>query len=174
MVNLVYKKGGEKHCRPITTLEELIAVCNTEENVRNWNDYRRTGEDRFKHALVQVNYNCQVPDGGLLKGVKTVSPFFFYDIDCRDRKECRLIMSQLLKMKDELGLVEISESASYGVHAVARRQPGHTILEGQVRIAMMTHTEMDTNNKENNRVVFHGPIDAETTPLLERGSSRSR
>ena len=26
---------------------------------------------------------------------------------------------------------------------------------------------MDTNNKENNRVVFHGPIDAETTPLLD-------
>ena len=26
---------------------------------------------------------------------------------------------------------------------------------------------LDTNNKENNRVVFHGPIDAETTPLLD-------
>lgn len=167
MVNLVYKVGGEKHCRPITTLEELIAVCNTEENVRNWNDYRRTGEDRYKHALVQVNYNCQVSEGGLLKGVKTVSPFFFYDIDCRSREECRLIIGQLLKMKDELGLVEVSESASYGVHAVARRMPGRTILECQVRVSMMTHTEMDTNNKENNRVVFHGPIDAETTPLLE-------
>ena len=32
---------------------------------------------------------------------------------------------------------------------------------------LLTKTEMDTNNKENNRVVFHGPIDAETTPLLD-------
>ena len=167
MVNLVYKVGGEKHCRPIQSLEELMAACNTEENIRNWNDYRRTGEDRFKHALVQVNYNCQVPEGGLLKGIKTVSPFFFYDIDCRDREECCRIISQLLQMKDELGLVEVAESASYGVHAVARRMSGHTILECQVRTSVLTRTEMDTNNKENNRVVFHGPIDAETTPLLD-------
>jgi len=133
----------------------------------NWNDFRSTGEDRFKHALVQVNYNCQVPEGGLLKGIKTVSPFFFYDIDCRDREECRRIISQLLQMKEELGLVEVAESASFGVHAVARRTPGHTILECQVRMSILTKTEMDTNNKENNRVVFHGPIDAETTPLLD-------
>ena len=167
MVNLVYKVGGEKHCRPIKSLEELMAACNTEENIRNWNDYRSTGEDRFKHALVQVNYNCQVPEGGLLKGIKTVSPFFFYDIDCRDREECRRIISQLLQMEEELGLVEVAESASYGVHAVARRMPERTILECQVRTSILTRTEMDTNNKENNRVVFHGPIDAETTPLLD-------
>ena len=167
MVNLVYKVGGEKRCRHIKTAEELIAACNTPENIRNWNNFRRTGEDRYKHALVQVNYNCQVPDGGLLKGIKTMSPFFFYDIDCRDREECRRIIEQLLQMKEELGLVEVAESASFGVHAVGRRMSGHTILECQVRISMLTKTEMDTNNKENNRVVFHGPIDAETTPLLE-------
>ena len=167
MVNLVYKEGGEKHCRPLKTPEELIAACNTPENIQNWNDFRSTGEDRYKHALVQVNYNGQVPDGGRLKGIKTVSPFFFYDIDCRDREECRRIINLLLQMKDELGLVEVAESASYGVHAVARRMPGHTILECQVRMSILTKTEMDTNNKENNRVVFHGPIDAETTPLLD-------
>ena len=167
MVNLVYKVGGEKHCRPIKSPEELIAACNTPENIQNWNDFRSTGEDRYKHALVQVNYNGQVPDGGLLKGIKTVSPFFFYDIDCRDREECRRIINQLLQMKEELGLVEVAESASFGVHAVACRTPGHTILECQVRMSILTKTEMDTNNKENNRVVFHGPIDAETTPLLD-------
>ena len=167
MVNLVYKVGGEKHCHPIKTPEELIAACNTPENIQNWNDFRSTGEDRYKHALVQVNYNGQVPDGGLLKGIKTVSPFFFYDIDCRDREECRRIINQLLQMKEELGLVEVAESASFGVHAVARRMPGHTILECQVRMSILTKTEMDTNNKENNRVVFHGPIDVETTPLLD-------
>ena len=167
MINLVYKTGGVKRCRPIRTLDECIQACNTPENIENWNLYRQTGDDKYKRELVQVNYNCQVPEGGLLKSIKTVSPFFFYDIDCGDRDECRRIINQLLRMKDELGLLEVSESASYGVHAVARRQPETTILENQVRISMMTHTEMDTNNKENNRVVFHGPIDAETTPLLD-------
>ena len=159
MINLIINTGGPKHCRPIKSLEDLINVCNTPENIQNWNLYRQTGEDKYKQGLVQVNYNCQVPEGGLLKGIKTVSPFFFYDIDCRDREECRRIISQLLNMKDELGLVEVSESASYGVHAVARREPGKTILECQVKMSMLTHTEMDTNNKENNRVVYHGPID---------------
>ena len=167
MVNFVYKVGGEKHCRPITTPEGLKEACNTPENIQNWNMYRQTGEDRYKLALVQVNYNCQVPEGGLLKGNKTVSPFFFYDIDCRDRDECRRIISQLLEMREKLGLVELAESAGFGVHAVGRREPGTTILENQVRISVLTQTEMDTNNKENNRVVFHGPIDAETTPLLD-------
>ena len=167
MVNLVYMEGGEKHCRPLTSLEEMMKACNTDENVKNWKMYRQTGDDCYKRALVQVCYNCQVADGGLLRGVKTVSPFFFYDIDCRDREECRRIVGQLLRMKDELGLVEVSESASYGVHAVGRREPGHTILESQVRVSILTQTEMDTNNKENNRVVFHGPVDAETTPLLD-------
>ena len=167
MINLVYKVGGEKYGRPIQTLEALVAACNTPENVKNWNDYRRTHEDRYKFALVQVNYNCQVPEGRLLKGNKTVSPFFFYDIDCRDREECRQIIGELMQRKDELGLVEVAESAGYGVHAVGRRVPGTTILENQVRLSMLTRTEMDTNNKDNSRVVFHGPIDAETTPLLD-------
>ena len=167
MINIIYKVGGEKYGRPIQTLEALVAACNTPENVKNWNDYRRTHEDRYKFALVQVNYNCQVPEGRLLKGNKTVSPFFFYDIDCRDREECRQIIGELMQRKDELGLVEVAESAGYGVHAVGRRVPGTTILENQVRLSMLTRTEMDTNNKDNCRVVFHGPIDAETTPLLD-------
>ncbi len=167
MVNLIYIVGGVKHCRPIKNRDALIAACNTPENIKNWEECRRTGEDKFKHALVQVNYNCQVAEGGALKGNKTVSPFFFYDIDCSDRDECQKIIKKLLKMRKKLGLVEVSESVGHGVHAVGRRVPGTTILENQVRISMLTKTEMDTNNKENNRVVFHGPINDETTPLLD-------
>ena len=168
MINLITIDGsGRKVARPVTNREDLIRACNSPENVRNWDLYRQTHEDKYKRALVQVNYNCQVPEGGKLRGIKTVSPFFFYDIDCGDREECRRIIGKLLEMKDELRLVEVSESASYGVHAVGRRDPGKTILENQVRLSILTETEMDTNNKENNRVVFHGPINDETTPLLD-------
>ena len=168
MINLITIDGsGRKVARPVTNREDLIRACNSPENVRNWDLYRQTHEDKYKRALVQVNYNCQVPEGGKLRGIKTMSPFFFYDIDCGDREECRRIIGKLLEMKDELRLVEVSESASYGVHAVGRRDPGKTILENQVRLSILTETEMDTNNKENNRVVFHGPINDETTPLLD-------
>ena len=167
MVNLIYLVKGKKICRPVTDREEYIRICNSPENTRNWNLYREKGDDRYKRALVQFNYNCQTVEGAPLKGNKTVSPFFFYDIDCQDKEECRQIIQKLLSMKDELQLVEVSESASYGVHAVARRETGKTILECQVRMSILTQTEMDTNNKENNRVVFHGPIDSETTPLLD-------
>ena len=114
MINLIYFVGDEKHCRPISTLDDYIKACNTEENKKNWILYRQTGEERYKRALVQVNYNCQVADGGLLKGNKTVSPFFFYDIDCRSREECRQIINRLLQMKDELGLVEVSDRPAMG------------------------------------------------------------
>ena len=167
MVNLVYKVGGVKYCRPIKSYEELIAACNSPENIRNWDEYRKTNDRRYKENLCQVNYNCQVSEASPLKGTKTVSPFIFYDIDCNDKEECRKIIEMLQEKKEELGLVEIAESASYGVHAVARRTPGKTILECQVRISMLTHTEMDTHNKDNCRVVFHGPINEETTPLLD-------
>lgn len=167
MVNLIYLVKGKKICRPIKNREEYIKICNSPENTRNWNLYREKGDDRNKRALVQFNYNCQTVEGAPLKGNKTVSPFFFYDIDCQNKEECRQIIKKLLSMKEELQLVEVSESASYGVHAVARREPGKTILECQVRMSILTQTEMDTNNKENNRVVFHGPINDESTPLLD-------
>ena len=34
MINYVYKVGGEKHCRPITSREEYVALCNTPERGR--------------------------------------------------------------------------------------------------------------------------------------------
>ncbi len=167
MIIHAYKKGGKKYCRPITSLAEYMKICNSTENIKNWEAYRETGEEKYKLALAEANYNSQAQEGEPLKGNETMSPFFFFDIDCGNKEECRRIMKQLVDRKTELGLLEVSESASYGVHVVARRQPGTTILENQVRLSMETHIEMDTNNKENNRVVFHGPISPETTPLLD-------
>ncbi len=167
MINHVNIKGGKKYCHPITSLDEYIKICNTPVNIENWELYRQTGDEKRKRRLVQVNYNCQVAEGGKLKGNETVSPFFFYDIDCGNKEECRRIVAMLLEKRVELDLVEVSESASYGVHAIGVRKPGTTILENQVRLSIATKTEMDTNNKENNRVVFHGPINDETTPLVD-------
>ena len=104
MVNLIYLVKGKKICRPIKNREEYIKICNSPENTRNWDLYREKGDDRNKRALVQFNYNCQTVEGAALKGNKTVSPFFFYDIDCQDKEECRQIIGKLLSMKEELQL----------------------------------------------------------------------
>ena len=91
MIGLIYFEGGEKHCRQIKTREEYISVCNTPENIRNWQLYRQTGENKYKLALVQVNYNCQVPEGGLLKGIRTVSPFFFTTLTVPTRRSAAVL-----------------------------------------------------------------------------------
>ncbi len=163
---IVTDAGGHKVARRIENREQLVSCCNSEENQRNWDLYHQTHEDVYKHRLVQVNYNALLADGEPLKGCQTVSNTFFHDIDCRSQQECQAIIGQLLARQQELQLLEVSVSASDGVHVVARRQPGRTILECQVSLSMALHTEMDTQNKECNRVVFHGPINDATTPLL--------
>ena len=166
IVMIVKDAGGHKVARRIKNREELMSYCNSVENQRNWDLYRQTRQDVYKRRLVEVCYNSQLADGEPLKGCQTVSPFFFLDVDCSSKEECQKIVAQLMARQQELQLLEVSESASYGVHVVARRQPGLTILECQVRLSTALRTEMDTQAKENNRVVFHGPINNETTPLL--------
>ena len=99
MCNHVYKKGGKKVCRPLTSRADYMKVCNSTANLDNWNKYRETGEDKYKRSLVEIAYNCQVPEGEPLKGNTTVSPFFFYDIDCADKEECIRIMKELVERR---------------------------------------------------------------------------
>ena len=51
MCNHVYKKGGKKVCRPITSRADYMQACNSTRNIDNWNKYRETGEDRSSATL---------------------------------------------------------------------------------------------------------------------------
>ena len=156
MINLIYKDGrGHKMARPVTSREEYVALRNTPENAKCFYD-ARGGQQAAKLKQVQFNYNDLLPDG-VLKGCRHPASTFAHDIDCQSAEEQEAIKQRILEKKDEIGLLELSGSANFGLHAVCRRAKGMTILESQVKVSMVTQTEMDTNTHDQARVMFTGP-----------------
>ena len=157
MINLIYQKDGKgpKLARPVTTREEYISLRNASDNAKNFYD-ARGGDENAKGNQIEFNYNDLLPDG-VLKGCKHPSSTFAHDIDCGDAQEQVRLKDEILAMKDEIGLLELSGSARYGLHAVCRRQPGRTVRECQFAISMATRTEYDTNARGLARVMFTGP-----------------
>ena len=155
MINYVYSVDGPKYARPVTTRDEYIALRNSPENAKNFYN-ARGGDEQAKASQIQFNYNDLLPDG-VLKGCCHPSSTFAHDIDCGNAKEQERIKKILLKKKDKIGLLELSGSARYGLHAVCRRQPGKTIRECQYALSMATKTEYDTNARGLARVLFTGP-----------------
>ena len=147
--------GGRKMARPVTNREEYIARRNAAANVKSFCD-ARAGDAKAKARQVQYNYGDLLPDG-VLKGCCHPSSTFPHDIDCNSPEEQERIRQILIEKKDEIGLLELSGSANYGLHAVCRRQRGRTILECQVKVALLTQTEMDTSAHDQQRVLYTGP-----------------
>lgn len=157
MVNLIYQEeeNGPKLARSIHNREEYLALRNTPDNAKNFYD-GRGGSDTAKARQIQFNYNDLLPDG-ILKGCCHPSSTFAHDIDCGSQEEQMRIKEVLLEKKDEIGLLELSGSARYGLHPICRRQPGKTIRECQYAVSMLTHTEYDTNARGLARVLYTGP-----------------
>ena len=156
MINLIYKDGrGHKMARPVTSREEYVALRNNPENAKCFYD-ARGGQQAQKMRQLQFNYNDLLPDG-VLKGCCHPASTFAHDIDCQSAEQQAAIKQRILEKKDEIGLLELSGSANFGLHAVCRREKGKTILESQVRVSMITQTEMDTNTHDQARVMFTGP-----------------
>ena len=141
--------------RPVTNREEYIARRNAAANVKSFCD-ARAGDAKAKARQVQYNYGDLLPDG-VLKGCCHPSSTFPHDIDCNSPEEQERIRQILIEKKDEIGLLELSGSANYGLHAVCRRERGRTILECQVKVALLTQTEMDTSAHDQQRVLYTGP-----------------
>ena len=157
MINYIYQKDGKgpKLARPVTSKEEYFALRNAPDNAKNFYD-ARGGDETAKAAQIQFNYNDLLPDG-VLRGCSHPSSTFAHDIDCGDAQEQVRLKDEILAMKDKIGLLELSGSARYGLHAVCRRQPHKTVRECQYAISMATHTEYDTNARGLARVMFTGP-----------------
>lgn len=141
--------------RPVLSREEYFKLRNTPENAKNFYD-ARGGNEKAKGDQVQFCYNDLLPDG-VLAGCCHPSSTFAHDIDCGDQEEQQRIKEVLLAKKEEIGLLELSGSARYGLHAVCRRQPNKTIRECQYALSMATQTEYDTNARGLARVMFTGP-----------------
>ena len=154
-VRIVFLKDGAKMTRHVLTREEYLALRNTPENAKRFYD-ARGGDVQAKGSQVQFCYNDLLPDG-VLKGCCHPSSTFAHDIDCENEQEQARIREVLMAKKDEIGLLELSGSARYGLHAVCRRQQGRTIRECQYALSMATQTEYDTNARGLARVMYTGP-----------------
>ena len=166
MVNVITIDGsGHKVARTVRNREEYFAQRNTPENAKNFYD-ARGGNETAKGNQVQYNYNDLLPDG-VLKGCCHPSSTYAHDIDCGNEQEQIRIKNILLEKKDEIGLLELSGSARYGLHAVCRRQPGKTVRECQYALGMATHTEYDTNSRGLARILFTGPATADNLFYLD-------
>ncbi len=156
MIHYIYlDRSGHKKARPVKNRKEYFAIRNCEANVRNF-EAARGGDKKAKMRLKQFNYNDLLPEG-VLKGCCHTASTFAHDIDCGGEEVCHETAQRLLAKKDEIGLLELSVSSGWGLHAVCRREPGKTILENQVRLSMTTETEMDTSAHDQQRVMFTGP-----------------
>ena len=162
----IYLDGqGHKVAAPVTSKEEYFAIRNTVSNRENLMKAHQGDEDA-KRRLVQFNYNDLLPDGRLA-GCCHPSSYFAGDVDCEGIQASKEIAQRFLEHKDEIGLMELSRSARYGLHYVCRRQMGRTILENQVRVAQITKTEMDTSAHDLQRVMFTVTADSDELLYLD-------
>ena len=162
----IYLDGqGHKVAAPVSSKEQYFAIRNTVSNRENLMKAHQGDEDA-KRRLVQFNYNDLLPDGRLA-GCCHPSSYFAGDVDCEGLAASKEIAQRFLAHKDEIGLMELSRSARYGLHYVCRRQMGRTILENQVRVALITKTEMDTSAHDLQRVMFTVTADSDELLYLD-------
>ncbi len=161
----IFIRNGKKMAEAINSKEEYFNLRNSAEN-RSYLAKARQGDEKAKHKLVQIAYNDLMPDGKV-EGACHPSSMFAYDVDCASLDESNRIAQKMLEMKSEIGLLEMSRSARYGLHLVLRREMGKTILENQVRVSMLTKTEMDTQAHDLGRVMFTTTADADELLYLD-------
>ncbi len=153
---ITYTKDGngrnKKVARPVKDRAELMAMRNSKENLELLARARQ-GDGEAKAKLLQLAYNIGHVDG-LLAGCESQGSFFFHDVDCYDAEQSVAIRNLIMEKKDEIGMLMLERSAGGGWHLVCRREQSKTILENQVRVAMVLKLEMDTNTHDLQRVVY--------------------
>ena len=165
MIYRIYYQGVVKFATPVKNREELMALRNSKENLEHLAK-ARAGDQKEKGKLLQLAYNLGYAEGKLA-GCESQGSFFFHDVDCYDQAKSAEIRDLILSKKDEIGLMMLEKSPGGGWHLVCRREPGTTILENQVKVAVALHLEMDTNAKNLNRVVFSTSGSEEDLPYLD-------
>ena len=159
---LIKVENGHKVARSITSEEEYKQLRGSNEQKANLR-LARAGNDAAKRRLVQFNYSGHYPQG-VVKGMKLPSGAFGFDMD--EPEAFAKAAKLLLKEPEKFGLLMLERSARQGGHAVFKREKGKTILENQVRIAMMLECEMDTSAHDINRVYFTTSSDGEDLLFL--------
>ena len=151
---IYYNKDRAKMMRPVLTREEYLALRNTEEQKAVVKAVR-SGDERKKSRLVQMNYSCLSNEDGTLKGSTVMSTTVGMDIDHVPAEEMQAVRERILSKKDELGLLMLELSArGQGYHVVFRRQEGKTQEENLLWASQLIDVKYDEGAKDITRVFF--------------------
>lgn len=157
----VFLRDRKKHCEPVHSREEFLALRNRESHLRNLKQVR-DGNDNAKHRLLEFNYSC-IPTAGILRGCKTFSNSFGIDIDHFDEPEA-VVIQRILDHSDDIGLLLLERSCRHGLHLVCRRQSHLSQWDNITRVASRLMLTPDSAAKDLTRVFY--ATSAEAADLL--------
>ena len=150
----IFVKDGAKMMRPVLNREAYLAL-------RNGGEQRaivaavRSGDERLKSRLVQMNYSCLPNDDGSLKGSTRMSSTVGMDIDHIPDEEMLPLREHILAKKDELGLLMLEVSARQkGYHLVFRRHPELSQEDNLKWASQLLDVKYDEGAKDITRVFF--------------------
>ena len=165
-VHYVFIKDGAKMMRPILTREEYLGLRNGGGQKRLLSRIR-SGEEKLKGDLVQMNYSCLPNDDGSLKGSKRVSMSVGMDIDFKapeglsDKEKQAWLQEQMagvpelvMSKKQELTPLMLERSATKGYHLVFRRRQELSQEENLRWASDLLGVAFDDKAKDITRVFF--------------------
>ena len=152
--------------RPVLSREEYLGLRNGGEQ-KSLLGRIRSGEEKLKGELIQMNYSCLPNEDGSLKGSKKVSMSVGMDIDFKapeglpaEEKQSWLqeqmagVPELVMSKKDELMPLMLERSATKGYHLVFRRRPELSQEENLRWASDLLGVSFDDNAKDITRVFF--------------------
>ena len=165
-VHYVFIKDGAKMMRPVLTRKEYLGLRNGGEQ-KSLLSRIRSGEEKLKGELIQMNYSCLPNDDGSLKGSKKVSMSVGMDIDFKApeglsaeekqawlREQMAGVPELVMSKKEELVPLMLERSATKGYHLVFRRRAELSQEENLRWASDLLGVAFDDNAKDITRVFF--------------------
>ena len=153
--------------RPVLNREEYLALRGSALQKSNLKAVR-SGNEKRKRWLVQMNYSCLPGDDGALKGATRMSTTVGMDIDHVSPEEMQPLRERILAKKDELGLRMLEKSArGAGYHLVFRRRPELSQEQNLEWASQLLDVPYDAGAKDITRVFYTTSADPEDLIYLD-------
>ncbi len=147
-------KDGAKFMRPVLTEEAYRKLRNSKKQ-KDFVKIIREGDDKWKKALIQMNYSCLPNEDGSLKGATRMSTSIAMDVDHIPAEEMEAVKERILEKKEELGLLMLELSArAQGYHLVFKRKPELSQEENLKWASELLGVEFDKGAKDITRVFY--------------------
>ena len=165
---MIFYKDGAKMMRPVLTATEYRNLRNSVKQKSVMKSIR-SGDDKQKTKLLQMNYSCLPNDDSSLKGSTRISTTVGMDIDwtpsplphegeeqiaARKEEWLSMVPELVLSKKDELGLLMLERSATKGYHLVFKRRAELTQEENLKWASELLGVAYDEGAKDITRVFF--------------------